>query len=292
MNRTQVTSLLVGGAVAVILGMVFQTGLTRPIKKLKHYMDNFSFRGSQQELKISTGDEIEELAACFSTMVQKLKSYDVQQKSFLQNTSHELKTPLMSIQGYAEAIKDGVVEENEAKESLDIIIDESKRLKKIIDEMIYLTKLDSVEEIFSYETVSINEIIIRSVKTIKALADARGINIRTEGDCSLEGLVDKEKLTRAIINILGNAIRYANSEIEIEWKSIDKYIEIIVTDDGKGFQNGEENRIFERFYKGEKGGTGIGLAIAKAIVTGHNGRLEAYNAIPGGAAFKVMIPRV
>ena len=291
MNRTQFMSLIMGGAAAVILGMIFQSGLTKPIRKLKHYMTNFSFKNSQQELKIETGDEIEELAECFSAMVQRLKVYDVQQKRFLQNTSHELKTPLMSIQGYAEAIKDGIVEENEMQESLDVIIDESKRLKKIIDEMIYLTKLDNVEETFHFETTSIQEIIDMGVKSVKALVDAKGINLKVEGDCSCEGYFDKEKLTRAVINILSNGIRYAEKEITINWKAHDNYIEIIIMDDGKGFQNGEENKVFERFYKGEKGGTGIGLAITKAILTGHNGQIEAYNAIPKGAAFKIILPR-
>jgi signal transduction histidine kinase len=174
-------------------------------------------------------------------MVQKLKGYDVQQRRFLQNTSHELKTPLMSIQGYAEAIKDGIVEGNEMEKSLDVIIDESKRLKKIIDEMIYLTKLDNVEETFHFETTNIQEIIDQGVKSVKALVDAEGINLKVEGDCSCKGYFDKEKLTRAVINILSNGIRYAEKEITINWKAHDNHIEIIIMDDGRGFQNGEEN---------------------------------------------------
>lgn len=292
MNRTQIMSLIVGGTIAVILGMIFQSGLAKPIRKLKHYMTNFSFKDNQQELKIETGDEIEELAECFSAMVQKLKRYDVQQKRFLQNTSHELKTPLMSIQGYAEAIKDGIVEGNEMQEGLDVIIDESKRLKKIIDEMIYLTRLDNVEETFHFEMVSIQEVIEQSIKSVKSLANAGGINLKAEGDCTCEGNFDKEKLSRAIINILSNGIRYAENEITINWKAYDNYLEINIIDDGKGFQNGEENKVFERFYKGEKGGTGIGLAITKAILTGHNGQIEAFNAIPKGAAFKIILPRI
>jgi signal transduction histidine kinase len=291
MSRTQVISLIVGGAIAVILGMIFQSGLTKPIRKLKLYMSNFSFKDNQQELKINTGDEIEELAECFTSMVEKLKLYDVQQKRFLQNSSHELKTPLMSIQGYAEAIKDGVVEGDEMQESLDVIIDESKRLKKIVDEMIYLAKLDNVEETFHFETTNIQEIINQGVKSIKALADAKGINLKVEGDCSCKGYFDEEKLTRAVINILSNGIRYAEKEITINWKAQDNHIEIIIMDDGKGFQKGEENKVFERFYKGEKGGTGIGLAITKAILSGHNGQIEAYNAIPKGAAFKIILPQ-
>lgn len=291
MNRTQIMSLIIGGAFAVILGLVFQENLTKPIGKLKHYMINFSLRDSQLEPMIHTGDEIEELALCFSNMVQKLKDYDMQQKRFLQNTSHELKTPLMSIQGYAEAIKDGVVEGNEMEESLDVIIDESKRLKKIVDEMIYLIKLDNVEETFQFQETTIQEIIGQGVKSVKTLGDAKGVSFITEGDCSYKGNFDKEKLTRAIINILSNGIRYAEKEIIINCKAHDNYLEILITDDGKGFQNGEENKVFERFYKGEKGGTGIGLAITKAIVAGHKGQIEAYNGIPKGAAFRIVLPR-
>lgn len=287
---TQIISLIAGGSIAIILSIAFQSGLTEPIRKLKNYMTNFTFRDSNQELKIDTGDEIEELAECFSAMVQKLKRNDVQQKSFIQNASHELKTPLMSIQGYAEAIKDGVVQGIETQESLDVIIGESKRLKKIVDEMIYLTKLDNVDETFDFEKVSIQEIIYHSIKSVKALAGAKGINIKAEGDCPCEGSFDKEKLARAIINILSNGLRYAEKEIAVKCKAHDNYIDILITDDGEGFQNGEESKVFERFYKGEKGGTGIGLAIANAIITGHNGRVEAFNAIPNGAAFKITLP--
>jgi len=291
MNRTQLMSLIMGGIIAVILGMIFKSGLTKPIRKLKHYMSNFSFNNNQEELIIDTRDEIEELAECFSSMVQKLKAYDAQQKRFLQNASHELKTPLMSIQGYAEAIKDGIVEGDEIQESLDVIIDESKRLKRIVDNMIYLAKLDNVEETFHFEASSIQEIIDQGVKSVKALADAKEINLKVEGDCSCKGYYDKEKLTRAVINILSNGIRYADKEITVNWKTHDNYIEIDIMDDGAGFQNGEESKVFDRFYKGEKGGTGIGLAITKAILTGHNGKIEAYNAIPKGAAFKIILPQ-
>ena len=290
MNRTQFLSLIMGGAVAVILGMIFQSGLTGPIRRLEYYMRNFSFKNSQQELKIETGDEIEELAECFASMVQKLRAYDAQQNRFLQNSSHELKTPLMSIQGYAEAIKDGIVEGDEVQESLDVIINESKRLKKIVDEMIYLAKLDNVEETFHFENIGIREIIDQSVKRVKALVDAKGINLEVEGDCHCKGNFDKEKLSRAVINILSNGIRYAEKEIKINWKTHNNNTEISIVDDGPGFQNGEENKVFERFYKGEKGGTGIGLAIAKAIVTGHNGRIEACNATSGGAEFRIILP--
>lgn len=290
MDRTQLLSLIMGGVAAVILGMVFQRGLTRPIGKLKAYMSRFSLKNAPQEFKIETGDEIQELAECFESMVQRLKAYDVQQKRFLQNSSHELKTPLMSIQGYAEAIKDGIVEGDELQQSLDVIIDESRRLKRVVDEMIYLAKLDNVEETFHFENTGIQEIIEQSIRSVKALADAKGLELVTEGNGSCSGAFDREKLERALINILSNCIRYAEKEITIKWEARNEAVEIIITDDGPGFKPGEENKVFERFYKGEKGGTGIGLAIVKAIIAGHNGRVKADNAVPKGAEFRIVLP--
>jgi len=290
MNRTQFLSLVIGGAVAVVLGMIFQKGLTGPIGRLEKYISGFSFKKSPPELKIETGDEIQELAECFEEMVHKLKDYDVQQKRFLQNSSHELKTPLMSIQGYAEAIRDGVVEGAELKDSLGVIIDESKRLKRIVDEMIYLAKLDNVEEAFSFERLDIGEIVAQSIRSVKSLADAKGLEIKADGDSGCSGDFDREKLARAFINILSNGIRYAEREIGIGWKAGGDGIVIMIADDGPGFRDGEEKKVFERFYKGEKGGTGIGLAIAEAIIAGHGGRIEAFNSADRGAVFRITLP--
>lgn len=290
MNRTQFLSLVTGGAVAIILGMFFQRSLSKPIKKLKSHISGFSLRSSQPELKIQTGDEIQELAECFEDMARKLKAYDIQQKRFLQNSSHELKTPLMSIQGYAEAIKDGVVAGDEVQEGLEVIIDESRRLKKIVDELIYLAKLDNVEETFHFENTAFKEIIDNSVKSIKTLADAKALKLEVKGDPSCTGLFDREKLTGAIINLLSNGVRYAETEILISWELNDNNLHVEIEDDGPGFKAGEEERVFERFYKGEKGGTGIGLAIAKAVIEGHKGRIEAFNSLTGGAVFSIKLP--
>jgi len=289
-QRTQFLSFIIAGIIALIIGLIFGKSITKPINKLMNTMANFSLKKFSKGLDIRTGDEIEKLAICFNGMANKLKKYDEQQKKFLQNTSHELKTPLMSIQGYAEAIKDGVVEGKEMEESLDIIIEESQRLKKVVEEIIYLTKLENVAETFNFADKNIGQIITKAIKSVKALADEKGIKISCKGNLDYTGKFDEDKLKRAFINILGNCIRYAKSKITIEVSCSTNKLEINIMDDGKGFKNGEEKRVFDRFYKGENGGTGIGLAITKAIIDGHKGEIEAFNNKPTGAIFRIVIP--
>ena len=180
------------------------------------YMIEFSLNKPQKQLLIKTGDEIEKLALCFHKLAEKLRNYDEYQKKFLQNTSHELKTPLMSIQGYAEAIKDGVVEGKEAEESLDIIIEESQRLKKVVEEIIYLTKLENADDTFELTYFKIGLLAEGVVKSLKALAAEKQIDVEIKGDLETGGYFDEGKLRRALINIIANCLRYAKRKVIIE----------------------------------------------------------------------------
>lgn len=289
-RQALIISLIISLFLALILGKIFERNLTKPIRILKDKMQNFSIKNNGDYEKIKTGDEIEELDNSFEKMAERIKQYDEQQKKFFQNTSHELKTPLMSIQGYAEAIKDGVVEGEELEGSLDIIIEESQRLKKTVDEIIYLTKLEDVKETFNYELNNISDILTKSIKATKSLANDKNIKINEDYNLNLELRVDKDKLLRAFINVIGNGIRYAENTITISSDIQDSYIDIYIKDDGIGFKEGEVKKIFERFYRGKRGITGLGLTITKAIIEGNKGTIKAYNNTPKGAVIKIQLP--
>lgn len=283
-------SFLAAAVIALIVSLFLERSLVNPIMKLRDRMNNFSIK-EFSEINLRTKDEIEELASSFNAMALKLKSYDEQQKRFLQNASHELKTPLMSIQGYAEAIKDGIIEGEEVNESLDIIIDESQRLKKLVEEIIYLTKLENIEEVFKFEKANINEIAENAVKSVNSLAMDKGIEIKLDIEDKIIGSYDVEKMKRVFINLIGNAIRYARKNILISIRDENNYRIIEVIDDGYGFKNNEDKKIFERFYKGKKGDSGIGLAITQAIVKGHGGNICACNHESLGAVFRIELPK-
>ena len=290
LRRTQFISFCIAGAIALIIGLIFAGRLVNPLKLLMLKLERFSSDRTLDGRAIRTGDEIEELDRCFIGMAERIRQYDEKQVRFLQNTSHELKTPLMSIQGYAEAIKDGVVQGKEAEESLDVIIEQSQRLKKTVEDIIYLTKLENSDEKFAIEECNIVDIIGTAARSVKPLAEGAGIRLAFDSIPEYTGSFDGEKLTRAFINILGNGIRYAKETIEITAEDLRGHIMLKISDDGEGFGESEADSIFDRFYKGSKGNIGLGLSITKAIIEGHGGRIRAYNGDTGGAVFEIILP--
>lgn len=295
MRRSQLFSLVLSALIAVVLGLFFKRGITKPIRTLSEYMKNYSLKGVNKEIHLASKDEIGELAESFNALSQRLKKYDEDQKVFFQNASHELKTPLMAIQGNAEGILDGIVTGDDVNKSLNVIIAESQRLKRIVEGITYLAKLESVEESFVFKNESLEVIIWEAVESVAALAEQREIDIIVEGSISKPVMVDREKMKRALINLLGNAIRYAKSVVIVK-SSIGQQqaVMIEVTDDGPGLAlaSGEEDKVFQRFYSGEEGGSGIGLAITKAIIEGHGGTIKALSSEQGGAVFQIRLGKV
>ena len=287
MRRSQLISLVISAILALLLGMIFQRNLTKPIRLLAFAMRNFSVKGENKAIMIQTNDEIQELADSFNAMSRRIKQYDENQKSFFQNASHELKTPLMAIQGNAELILDQIVTGKDAEHSLNVIISESQRLKKIVENITYLAKLESVEESYHYKVVPLDHVLREAVKSVQAIAEQSGISILIEYTILESISMDEEKLKRAFINLLGNALRYAETTIAVVGYKTNNSIVVEIKDDGTGFSPDEESKVFDRFYSGDSGGSGIGLAITKAIIEGHNGTITAFQNEPKGAVFRV-----
>ena len=282
-------SFSIGGLLALVVSLFFQRMIGQPIRKLSHAMNAYSFNAPVKALDIHTGDEIEELAATFENMSEKIQTYHGQQKIFFQNASHELKTPLMSIQGYAEAIKDEVVEGAEKDESLDIIITESQRLKKIVEEMILMTKLEDRQEPFKLQEATVEDVLKGAVRALKSLFSNYGVTVHLNLSDQGHSMFDIDKLTRAFINILGNCARYAESSVQVDVYE-DQGIHVKISDDGPGFAPGESEKVFERFYRGQSGGSGIGLSLTKTIIERHGGTIFAENGERGGAVFIIDLP--
>ncbi len=270
-----------GSIVSLIAGLLIVRVVVGPLQQLKNRSAELARRRFSGRLEINTGDELEELAEAINEMSGRLEEYDQSQKEFFRNASHELKTPLMSVQGYAEALKDGIIPDSEKNESLDLIIRESERMKALVEEFIYLSKMETLTENYSFEPLSLGDAIREAVGAVQSLALEKNIqvavNINNE-DTTING--DPEKIHRLLLNLLGNALRYAASEVTVNLKD-GALVEVV--DDGPGFEPGEEENIFKPFYKGKNGGSGLGLAISRAIVEKHGGTIFAANNPAGGA---------
>ncbi len=277
------------GIVAVVFGILFAKTIAKPVLLLKRRAESLSLRDFDSKVEIHTGDELEELSDTMDQMAEELKEYNTAQKKFLQNASHELKTPLMSIQGYAEGLKDGVFEDQ--GKALDVIIEESTRLKVLVEELIFLSKLETMEDFYHFQIQNLCDVVSQSVEKISGLALKNNIIIRV-GDPGKDIPVrmDCDKLIQAFINILSNCLRYARHQVTVITKKSGGFVSIAVNDDGEGFEPGEIHDIFKRFYKGKNGNTGLGLSITKTIIEKHGGSIEAGNGENGGAEFIVKLP--
>jgi signal transduction histidine kinase len=288
-----VKGFLITCVVVLALGLWLSRSLTKPIRVLQEQMKRLAKRDFTPPPVVTTGDELEDVSRSFAAMVEELKRYDQGQRRFLQNASHELKTPLMAIQGYAEGIIDGIFKDEEALTGLDVISQESVRLKKLVDELIYLSKLETLEDIYTPSEVECTELVEDSVARVHSLALQKGIVIEVRGRGVYPMHVDRDKMMQTMINLLSNGVRHARSRLQVTLKAAEGHVHISFHDDGEGFANTTPERqpqIFERFFKGDKGDTGLGLAIVKAIVDKSGGSIIAHNHPQGGAEIILRLP--
>ena len=274
--------------VAVFLSYYLSRNISSPIKTLKKHAESIASRHFNARVDIKTGDEIESLGQAMNKIAGDLNDYDLSQKRFLQNVTHELKTPIMSITGYAEGLRDGVVENNE--KALNIIIGECGRLHRLVNEVLYLSKLETVEEFYSFKQEMLKEVLEEARDKMQSITLAAGVELSLIMDQDYGLNMDRDKVMQAFINLLSNGVRYAKSKIVIETKKAAQGVSIEVRDDGPGMDEAELKQVFDRFYKGRKGSTGLGMTITKAIVEKHLGSITASNHPEGGALFTLILP--
>ena len=208
------------------------------------------------------------------------------QQTFFQNASHELKTPLMAIQGYAEGIQAGVMD---AGGAADVILEESDRMTELVEELLDISKIDMGRQRLTLSETDIRELLYDGIRAVEPIA-AGGITIVP--DFPEEPVMvscDDTQLRRAVTNILSNGVRYARSELRLTCRADKRHVTIRIQDDGDGIAEEDIPHIFDRFYMGRSGKSGIGLALTKEIIHLHRGTIRAYNG-ETGAVFEISIP--
>lgn len=210
-----------------------------------------------------------------------------QQQTFFQNASHELKTPLMAIQGYAEGIQAGVMDTGSAAE---VILEESDRMTELVEELLDISKIDMGRQQLALSEMDIRELLYDSIRAVESAAAASGITIAP--DFSEEPIMvkcDDTQMRRAVTNILTNGLRYARSELRLTCRADRRQVTIRIQDDGDGIAEADLPHIFDRFYMGRSGKSGIGLALTREIIHLHKGTIRARNG-DTGAVFEITLP--
>ncbi len=289
-----IMSIFIPISVVVVLGGSFFGGLwtnriSRPLRQLEEAAHSIARGEFKAPPDLGGDDEIGELSRALRGMVTQLQASELAQRQFVQNASHELKTPLMNIQGYAEAIREGIYTGEDVNHCLEVIDREASGMRRLVDDMIYLSKITGPGEKLVAEPVVLSDLLLAATESTQGIAMDRGLQLVVEPPPEVTITADFDKLVRALTNLIANACRYARSQITVAVYLEQSTVTIEVRDDGPGVEESLLPRVFERFSKGSAGQSGLGLAIVQAIVDGHGGCVSVHN--DHGAVFSLRLPR-
>jgi two-component system OmpR family sensor kinase len=305
----------VGGSVlfAALGGLVFFGALTRRLRRLQLAMSSFRRGRMAERVEFAgasgkRGDEIDRLGKAFNEMadqiveqVRALEDNDRLRRELLANVSHDLRTPLASLQGYLETLilKEGSLSEQERNAYLAVALKHTERLASLIAELLDLAKLDSGERKLDWEPFSLGELVQDVVQKFELTAQARGVSLEASFDPDLPFVVgDIGLVERVFENLIQNALRYTppGGAVRVAMLPADEHVTVQVADTGEGIPSEKIAHIFDRFYQVDKnqeersGRAGLGLAIAKRIVELHGTTISVESIPDAGTTFVFSLP--
>jgi signal transduction histidine kinase len=280
---------------ALAAGLVLFGAMTRRLRNLASAVES----NAEVRLPVNgSGDEVDRLAHAFERQVQMLKEVDLHRRELIANVSHDLRTPLASLQGYIETLilKEGQLSADEQRRFLEIASKHSERLGKLIDELFELAKLDAKVTPLHVEAFSMAELVQDVVLKFQLRAEQAGVRLGAEFDPALPLVMgDIALIERVLENLIENAIRYtpAGGSVTVSLMPQDGKLAVRVSDTGCGISEESLPFIFDRFWRGEestpRGGAGLGLAIAKRILELHGASLIAQSQRNAGTTFSFAV---
>lgn len=266
--------------------------ITHPLRRLTNAVDALSRGDFDQRVEVEGRDEVAALASSFTVMAGRVRERDTQLRNLIANVSHDLRTPLTSIQGYAEALVDGVAGPADIEKAAQIIRDEARHASSLLNNLLELSEIDSGEVVMRYSEFSPADLVERCLRRLEPRAKERGITFAIEVS-GLPVLVgDAGKTERVLCNLMENAVKFARSRVTVTSGLTPEGVMIAISNDGPPISVEQASRIFERYYRapGPEAGSGLGLAIARELVSLLGGRLELTSA-SSPVTFRVTLPR-
>ncbi len=285
---------LVTGSLLILVAAMF---LVRPIKKPTKATRQVAGGDFNVKLNIKQKGELGTLAQSFEEMMHDLQQLERMRREFVSNVSHEVQSPLTSISGYALALKQAGITDDQRSRYLDIIIAEADRMSKMSDSLLKLSLLESQSQQLQLATFSLDEQIRRVIVAIQPQWSARSIRFELNLK-AVRIMADHDQLNQVWTNILGNSIKFSTDGgmISVNMKQDIKNVTVQITDTGIGISPEDQKRIFERFFKADRshsrkyGGSGMGLAIVKQIVSLHQGDIRVESEPGRGTTVLVTLP--
>ena len=291
-------------ALVVSIGLAYlvSRSVSAPLRQISDAAKAVAVGNFDHQVQPSGPDEVQSLALAFDEMTRRVEASHQAQRDFVANVSHELKTPLTSIQGFAQALLDGTADDEASRQkAAGIIYEESDRLRRLVDDLLDLARLDAEQVVFMRRPVDLNALIQRVVDGLGVTARDERVELIGLQDPLPPVIGDGDRLAQVLTNLVDNAIKHSQpgGQVRVEGEADQKWLHIRVIDQGQGIPPDELSRIFERFYQLDKArsggrgrGAGLGLAISREIIRAHGGELAAESEIGAGSTFTIRLPRV
>jgi signal transduction histidine kinase len=287
-----VLSMLIGTVVAGIIGKI----ILKPIHDLNEAMT----RVSQGDFDVRLSEnhrvkDIAEMSASFNTMAYELSSIETLRNDFISNVSHEFKTPLATVEGYATLLQENNFNTAESTEYCQMIIDSTKQLSALSDNILKLSKLENQEIIINNKDFRLDEQIRYAILMLENNWTAKNIDLHLDLPAT-QFFGNEDLLFQVWVNLITNAVKFTpeNGTICIQLENKNNTISVEVKDTGTGMDKETLKHIFEKFYQGDSShataGNGLGLALVKQIITLCNGKISVESTVGKGSTFTVCLP--
>jgi signal transduction histidine kinase len=287
-------SAIITGIIAFFIAFLAAQKITAPLKQMNKITKLIANGDFSHTLQVETNDEIGELALNLNSMAQSLQKLEETRSSFISNVSHELRTPMTTIAGFIEGILDGTIPKENQEKYLGIVLSETKRLSKLVSDMLAVSKMNSQTEPLPMLPFDINEVIRLTIIRFEQVIEEKNLEIAAvfeEEICLVLG--DKDSICRVITNLLDNAVKFSDPGRKVVFEvkndpAIKNKVDISVYNEGLGISKDEADNIWERFYKTDKSrskdkkGVGLGLYIVKNIIVAHNEKIDVESGVVEG----------
>jgi signal transduction histidine kinase len=287
--------------VSVLVALFLTRSIARPLVHMTRASEEMARGRYDQSIPVSGRDEVARLANAFNAMAQQVSSSDRTMRDFLANVSHELKTPLTSIQGFSQALLDGTIQgEDGHLHAAGIINEESNAMRRLVDDLLTLSKIESGQIAMGDEVVDVDKTLRDAMRRNEWQAEAKSVLVELESPRVATVRGDLHWLGQVFTNLLDNALKHTPSggRVTLRLESREHPVEAIVTvhNTGSYIPPADLPRVFERFFQVDRSrsarqqGSGLGLAIVREIVQAHGGHVDAASDPTFGTTFTVRLP--